>query len=151
MLHLQPGNSIVTQEEEEPIMVDVEELPEQSDIGTTADVGPQLRRQTSTTEPDVQLYPPTTYIKSLSHDSNSSNHTQTSLDTNMTVDYISSHGLGYMDEEDQEEEEDEEEFVDTMGFYPSQNIVIDPMLFGGKLTLDTVKMDCGSLFQNINF
>lgn len=150
-LQLQLSNSSVTEEEEEPILVDVEELPMQSsDICTSTDVSSQLSPQTSLspeTEPATLLYPLTTYIKSFSHDSDSSDHTQTSLDTNTTVDYISTHGPGNMDEEDQEEEE--EEFVEMPGFFPSHNIFMDQLEFGGgKLTLNAVKIDCSDFFQN---
>lgn len=93
------------------------------------------------------LYPLTTYIKSFSHDSDSSDNTQTSLDTNITVDYISSHGPGNIDEEDQEDEY-EEEFVRMMDFFPSHNIFKEPLEFGRKLTLDAVKIDCIDFFQN---
>lgn len=150
-LQLQPSNSSVTEAEEEPILVDVEELPKPSrDIRT--DAPSQLSPQTSlspSTEPATALSPPTTYIKSLSHDSSSSYHTQTSLDT--TVDYISSHGAGNMDEEDQEEDEDDEEFAEMPGFFPSHSIVTEPLGFGGKLTLDAVKINCNDFFQNNNF
>lgn len=153
-LQLQLSNSSVTKEEEkEPVLLDVEELPKQScDICAPTDESLQLPPQTSLsplTEPDVLLYPLTTYIKSFSHDSDSSNHTQSSLDT--TFDYISSHKPGLMDEEDHEEEDDREEFVDTLGFFPSHTIVMEPLEFGGKLTLDAVKIDFGDFFQNSNF
>ena len=144
-LQLQPSNSSVT-DEEEPILVDVEELPKQSvDIRSPADVPSQLPPQTSLTEAAALLYPQTTYIKSFSHDSDSSDHTETSLDT--TIDYISSHALEHMDEEDQEEDEDEP-FAEMLGFFPSHNIGIDSLQFGKKLTLDTVRIDCSDLFQN---
>ncbi|XP_070765147.1 interleukin-12 receptor subunit beta-2 [Enoplosus armatus] len=149
-LQLQPSNSSVTEEEEEPILVDVEELPKQSsDICTPTNVSSQLPPQTGPsplTEPSTVLYPPTAYIKSFSHDSDSSDHTQTSLDTNTTVDYISTHGLGNMDEE--EEEEEEAEFVETLGFFSGHNIFTESLGFGGKLTLDAVKIDFNDFFQN---
>ncbi|KAM9358033.1 interleukin-12 receptor subunit beta-2 [Symphorus nematophorus] len=146
-LQLQPSNSSVT-DEEEPILVDIEELPKQSsDICSPANVSSPLPPHTSVTEPATLLYPQTTYIKSFSHDSDSSNHTVTSLDT--TVDYISSHALGNMDEEDQEEEDEEEdELAEMLGFFPSHNFCIDSLQFGQKLTLDVVKIDCNDLFQN---
>lgn len=155
-LQLQLSNSSVTAEEEEPILVDVEELPKQnSDICAPTDDSSQLPPQTGLspeTEPVTLLYPLTTYIKSFSHDSDSSDHTQTSLDTNTTVDYISSHEPGGMDEEDQQEEEEEEdeedEFVEMLGFFPSHNSFIEPLDFGGKLTLSAVKIDCSDFFQN---
>ncbi len=152
-LQLQLSNSSVTEGEEEPILVDVEEIPKQSsDTQTPADVSSQLPPETSLspqTELTAPLYHLTTYIKSFSQDSDSSEHTQTSLDTNTTSGYISSHGPGNLDEEDQGEEEDvDEEFVEMLGFFPSHNIFIEPLEFGGKLTLDAVKIDCNDLFQN---
>lgn len=147
-LQLQLSNCGVTEEEEqEPILVDVEELPKQScDIRVPPDDSSQLPPQTGlslSTEQDVLRYPLTTYIKTFSHDSDSSNHTQNSLDT--TSDYISSHRPGHMAEEDYEDEDD------ALGFLPSHTIFMEPLEFGGKLTLDAVKIDCGDFFQNSNF
>lgn len=146
-LQLQHSNSTVTEEEEEPILVDVEELPKQSsDPHAPPDDSSQSPPQTSLSPMSTLLYPAlTTYIKSFSHDSDSSDQTQTSLDT--TIDYISSHGMGNLDEEDQE---DEEEFTEMLGFFPS-NIVLDSLSFGGKLTLDAVKIDCNDFLQNDSF
>ncbi|XP_069550903.1 interleukin-12 receptor subunit beta-2 [Brachyistius frenatus] len=144
-LQLQLSDSSVT-EEEEPILVDVEELPRQNS-DTSTNVSSQLPLQTSLspdTVPATRLYPLTTYIKSFSHDSDSSDHTLTSLDTNTTVGYISSPGLGNMEEVDQEEEEESED----MYFFSSPNTFIEPMKFGGKLTLDAVKIDCSGFSQN---
>lgn len=149
-LQLQLSNSSATKEEEEPILVEVEELPKQtSDTSTPENVPLQYPSQSvlsPETEPTTLLYPLTTYIKSFSHDSNSSDHTETSLDTNTTVDYISSHGPGNMDEDDQEEEE---EFAEVLDFFPSHNVVMEQLDFGGKLTLDAVKIDCSDFFQNL--
>ncbi|XP_026201283.1 interleukin-12 receptor subunit beta-2 [Anabas testudineus] len=152
-LQVQLSNSSVTKEEEELILVEVEELPKQiGDTSTPDNVSSQYPSQSALspeTTPATLLYPLTTYIKSLSHDSDSSDHTQTSLDTNTTVDYISSHGPENMGEEDQDEDEDEdEEFAEVLGFFPSHNMFTDQLHFGGKLTLDAVKIDCSG-FQNI--
>ncbi|XP_042340081.1 interleukin-12 receptor subunit beta-2 [Plectropomus leopardus] len=145
---VQPSNSTVTEEEEEPILADVEEVPQQnSDISTPTDVSSQLQSRTtlsSGTEPATLLYPLTTYIKSFSHDSDSSGHTQTSLDTNTTVDYMSSHEPGNVDEEYQEDDE----FEEMLGFFPSHNIFIQPLEFEGKLTLNAVKIDCSNFLQD---
>uniref|UniRef100_A0A3Q1GX05 Interleukin 12 receptor, beta 2a n=1 Tax=Acanthochromis polyacanthus TaxID=80966 RepID=A0A3Q1GX05_9TELE len=145
----QQSNSSASTEEEEPILVDVEELPKQSSaVSMQTNVSSPLPPQTDLnpgTDPATLLYPLTTYIKSFSHDSDSSDQTQTSLDTNSTVDYISSHGPGNLGEEDEEEEE--EEFAD-MNFFPSHNIFLDSLEFGGKLTLDAVKIDCSDFFQS---
>uniref|UniRef100_I3J319 Interleukin 12 receptor, beta 2a n=1 Tax=Oreochromis niloticus TaxID=8128 RepID=I3J319_ORENI len=141
-LPLPPCSSSEPREEEKLILVNVEELPKQNSESRK----PILRMSPSTrlsseTEPESVI--PTTYIKSLSHDSDSSDHTHTSLDT--TVDYISSHEPGNLDEEDDEEKCGE--FLD-MPFISNQNIFIEPLVFGGKLTLDAVKIDCSDFFQN---
>ncbi|KAL3047532.1 hypothetical protein OYC64_021684 [Pagothenia borchgrevinki] len=130
-LQLQLSNSSGAEEEVEPILVDVEELPRPTSLSPE-------------TEPATVLYPRTTYIKSFSHDSDSSDLRQTSMDTNSTVDYISSNRAGIMDEEEEEEEEEEE----MLGFFPSHNIFMEPLEFGGKLTLNAVKIDCSDFFQN---
>ena len=136
------------------ILVDVEEVPKQnSDTSISTNVSsllpPQSSSLSSSLSPDTKsatlLYPLTTYIKSFSHDSENSDHTQTSLDTNTTIDYISTHGLENMEEEDQEEEEG---FTEMLGFFPSPNVFIEQLGFGGKLTLDAVKIDCSNFFQN---
>lgn len=145
-LQLPLSNSSVTKMEEETILVDVEELP-----GPTGDASSQLLPQTGLrpdTGPTSPLYPLTSYIKSFSQDSDSSDYTQTSRDTNTTDDYISSRGLRNMDEEEDEEEEEEE--FPSMHFFPSHNIFVEPLEFGGKLTLDAVKIDCGDVFRAFN-
>ncbi|KAM4740015.1 interleukin-12 receptor subunit beta-2 [Anableps anableps] len=148
-LQLPSHDSSFTDRENEIILVDVEELCRQIDDSSKPRNNPSGFSPESgigqETELSPLLYPPlTTYIKSLSHDSDSSSHTQTSLDTNTTVDYISSHGQDNLDNYDQE---DEEEFPD-MQFFPSLSILMEPVVFGGKLTLDTVKIDCSDFFQN---
>ena len=127
----------------DPILVEVEELPPQRcDAGAPCSSSPTCPTSLRTTsKPDVLLYPRSTYIKSLSH--NSSISKQTSLDTNTTVEYISAHEPGQ-----EEEEEEEEDFPEMIGFFPSHNFVMEPLEFGGKLTLDAVKINCGELFLN---
>ncbi|KAM9848766.1 interleukin-12 receptor subunit beta-2 isoform 1-T2 [Aulostomus maculatus] len=120
-------------EEDEPVLANVEELPKQS--SDPAQLPPGTG---SHPEEAVRLYPRTTYIKNLSQVSDSSFHTQTSLDT--TVGYISSHEPGIMDEEDEQEEDE------ILSFLPSR-VFPGPLGFEGKLTLDAVKMDCSNLFQ----
>uniref|UniRef100_A0A3P9NFD0 Interleukin 12 receptor, beta 2a n=1 Tax=Poecilia reticulata TaxID=8081 RepID=A0A3P9NFD0_POERE len=148
-LHLPSHNSSFTDAEEETILVDVEELcrrmGDSSSPRSDRSAFPPENGEGQETELSALLYPPlTTYIKSLSHDSDSSGHTQTSQDTNTTVDYILSHGQDNLDNYDQE---DEEEFP-GMQFFPSLSILMEPVGFGGKLTLDAVKIDCGDFFQN---
>ncbi|XP_076009180.1 interleukin-12 receptor subunit beta-2 isoform X2 [Genypterus blacodes] len=142
------SSSTETDEEDEPIIVDVEELPEQRSLTSIPAVAAtdvtscllqiSMRPQTPTVHQ-------TSYIKSLSHDSDNSDQTQTSLDT--TFDYISSHepDNGMEDDEDQEEE-----FVGVLGFIPSHNVFMNmpgKLEFPGKLTLDAVKIDCSDFFQ----
>lgn len=148
-LQLPSHNSSSTDLEDETILVDVEELCRHiSDSSTLRNNSSRFSTKCSLgqeTELSALLYPPlTTYIKSLSHDSDTSGHTQTSLDTNMTVDYISSHGQENLNNSIQE---DDEEFPE-MQFFPSLSLLMEPVGLGGKLTLDAVKIDCGDLFQN---
>lgn len=141
-LQLQSGISS-TMAEDDSILVEVKELPQQSSdfrAPGASSQAPSPTHLSPTSKPGVPLYPPTTYIKSFSHDSDSS--VQTSLGMNLTVDYISAH------EPEQEIDEEEEEFAEMISFFPSHNFVIDPLEFGGKLTLDAVKINCGELFIN---
>ncbi|XP_035997286.1 interleukin-12 receptor subunit beta-2 [Fundulus heteroclitus] len=146
-LQLPSHNSSFSDPEEETILVDVEELCRH--ISDSSAPGDSLLRVSSKPTVDQEtelafvLYPPiTTYIKSFSHDSDSSDQTQESEETN--VDYISSHEQENLQNCDQE---DEEEFPE-MHFFPSLSIFMEPAGFGGKLTLDAVKIDCSDFFQN---
>lgn len=157
-LQLQLSNCSLTEEEEEeeqdPIVVDVEELPKPGcDGDSPPEVSAQLLAKTRLscdTKPEVSPYPVTTYIKSFSHNSDSSRHTEASGETGTTVDYISSHGPAHMDEEYLDEEEDEENFGFTMDFFPSHSTAIKGLQSGGTLTLDAVKMNC-NFFQSEHF
>lgn len=143
------------EEEEDPIVVDVEELPKQScDSDSPAEVSAQLLARTRAScdgTSEASPYPVTTYIKSFSHSSDSSSHTETSGETRTTVDYISSHGPGPMDEEYLDEDEDEEHFGFTVDFFPSHSRAIKGLQVGGTLTLDAVKVNCSDLFQSEHF
>lgn len=122
-LQVQLSNSS-SKEEEEPILAKVEELPKQMSMGVSS----QYPAQT----PDRLLYPATTYITSLSHNSDSSDHTHSSMDT--TVDYISNQEPGAM-----HEEEDEEEVEEFSEFFPSP-VFMEQLDIGGRLTLDSVQI-----------
>lgn len=149
ILQLQPGNSSLTNKEDETILVNVEIFKQHCDTYTPTNISSCVPSPTNLSpEPELTtlLYPAlTTYIKSFSHDSDSSDHTQTSLDTNTTISYISFHGLGNLDSYEQEEEEEEEEPVH---FFPSLSICMEPLDLGEKLTLDAVKIDCSDFFRN---
>lgn len=157
-LQLQLSNCSITEEEEEeedPIVVDVEELPKQGHDGDSPpEVTAQLLAKThlsGDTKPEVCPYPVTTYIKSFSSNSDSSSNTEASGETGTTVDYISSHRPGHMDEEYLDEDEDEDNFGFTMNFFPSHGTAIKGLQIGGKLTLDAVKVNCSNDFQSEHF
>ncbi|KAJ8277930.1 hypothetical protein GJAV_G00081800 [Gymnothorax javanicus] len=83
------------------------------------------------------------YIKSFSHESDSSQQTQESKSTDVTVDYISSHGLLA----DSSEVEVEDDSLCDLNFFPYPQSPFRESVFpsGGKLTLDAVKIDCSFL------
>lgn len=156
-LQLQLSNCSITEEEEEeedPIVTDVEELPKQ---GSKGDSSPEATvhilagtHQGCGTKPEASLYPVTTYIKSFSHNSDSSSNTETSGETGTTADYISSHGPGHMEEEYLEEDEDEDNFGFTLDF-SSHGMAFKGLQIGGKLTLDAVKVKCSNCFESEHF
>ncbi|XP_066519479.1 interleukin-12 receptor subunit beta-2 [Hoplias malabaricus] len=137
--------------EEEPDTVDVHELPHEKLFQretSPIDDRSHLVSNLSISDQDQSVlssaYQPkssSSYIKSLSQESNSSDGTQASRNTDITVDYISTHGVL------SEEEEDEEEDMDVLGFFPCPiSPFLDPLMStGGKLTLDIVKIDCSDL------
>uniref|UniRef100_A0A3P9LHS3 Interleukin 12 receptor, beta 2a n=1 Tax=Oryzias latipes TaxID=8090 RepID=A0A3P9LHS3_ORYLA len=131
-IQLLSSGSTSTDQEEDTNLVDVEELFKQTtDTSLSTTDSAQLISLSPDADLTTLMYPPlTTYIKSLSHDS----------DTNTTVDYISSDGPGNM------EDGEEEEAFEDMSFLPSHSIFLTEMLqFDGKLTLDAVKIDCSDL------
>ncbi|XP_050969127.1 interleukin-12 receptor subunit beta-2 [Labeo rohita] len=92
-------------------------------------------------------YPPIcAYIKSFSQESSSSDATQITRITDITEDYISTHGAISGGEE---EDEEEETGLDEFEFFPSTHSpFLEPLvLSGGKLTLDVVKIDCSEFLD----
>uniref|UniRef100_A0A8C5DXB7 Interleukin-12 receptor subunit beta-2-like n=1 Tax=Gouania willdenowi TaxID=441366 RepID=A0A8C5DXB7_GOUWI len=140
-LQLQLSNYSVGMEED-PVLVDVEELHEHNGVTYAHTISSQLSPQSPELCP---LYPLTTYIKTFSQDSDSSEHTQASMDTTTTVDYITAHGSASSDEEYKVEEED----CADMHFFPSLNIFAEPLESRGSLTLDAVRIDCTNVFEHI--
>lgn len=160
-LHLYLSESSVS-EEEEPDTVEVQELPEGSwsswnpaqrtDIsGTPEDaIHPSLHllfmpQQIPATDPSTTAYFQSSYLKSFSQESGSSGQTHDSQGTDMTVDYISTHVL-------EGREEKEEEGLDVMGFFSCPQNPLSPFMnplvsFGGKLTLDAVRIDCSEFLD----
>ncbi|XP_036375741.1 interleukin-12 receptor subunit beta-2 [Megalops cyprinoides] len=144
-----------TLSEEEPYTVQVQECqdwpsrnPELSraSLSGEATTVMHLRLQPDQDLQDLPSYqgqPSCPYIKSFSHESDSSEQTHESRSTEVTVDYISSHGLLA---EGGEEVEDEE---DVLNFFPcTQSLFLEPLTsFGGNLTLDAVKIDCSGFMD----
>ncbi|KAL6458073.1 hypothetical protein MHYP_G00333030 [Metynnis hypsauchen] len=134
--------------EEEPDTVEVQELPQEKLLQGESVPVDGARQSVSNFKVEAQEvhvpsspYQPITtssYLKSLS---NSSDTTQASRNTDITVDYISTHGVLSGEEDDEEEE------MDVMGFFPCPTSpFLDPLMpTGGKLTLDIVKIDCSDL------
>ncbi|XP_043097614.1 interleukin-12 receptor subunit beta-2 isoform X2 [Puntigrus tetrazona] len=87
-----------------------------------------------------------TYIKSFSQESSSSDATQITRITDMTEDYISTHGAISGGEE---EDDDDDTGLDEFEFFPSTHSpFLEPLvLTGGKLTLDVVKIDCSEFLD----
>lgn len=150
--------------EDEPDTVEVQEMPSEGPL-TSALLGPSSTRASTSAgaslpqvpEPEQEqdedeeqgvcltytLKSPSAYLKSFSQESD---QTQASQNTEMTVDYISTQGM--LSGESEEEDEQEEEGVCTDGpsFFPCP--LFDPQVsIGGKLTLDSVKIDCSNFLD----
>ncbi|XP_029110805.1 interleukin-12 receptor subunit beta-2-like [Scleropages formosus] len=87
-----------------------------------------------------KVQPARPYIKSFSQESDSSDGIEASKSTDMTPDYISSHGLLEQDSEELEQGQ-------IVDFFPSFSSPFSGPLvpFEGKLTLDVVKVDWSNL------
>ncbi|XP_062853151.1 interleukin-12 receptor subunit beta-2 [Trichomycterus rosablanca] len=146
-LHLHLNDSTIS--EEEPDTVEVQEFPQEELL--LAEIPPANETLHSEKQQVQQLRVPSAsyqsnitspYLKSFSHESSSSDATQASRGTDITVDYISTHGA--MSEEDDNEEE-----MEVFGFFPCpQSPFLEPLMsVGGKLTLDSVKIDCSDFLD----
>ncbi|XP_073708492.1 interleukin-12 receptor subunit beta-2 [Garra rufa] len=106
-----------------------------------------MNEEPDNVEVEEVSYPPIcTYIKSFSQESSSSDATQITSITDITEDYISTHGaISGGEEEDEEEETGLNEFE----FFPSTHSpFLEPLVVtGGKLTLDVVKIDCSEFLD----
>uniref|UniRef100_A0A671T0H6 Interleukin-12 receptor subunit beta-2-like n=1 Tax=Sinocyclocheilus anshuiensis TaxID=1608454 RepID=A0A671T0H6_9TELE len=89
-----------------------------------------------------------TYIKSFSQESSSSDATQITRITDITEDYISTHGAISGGEEEDEYEEEERSLNEFELFPSTHSPFLEPLvLTGGKLTLDVVKIDCSEFLD----
>ncbi|KAG7326233.1 hypothetical protein KOW79_009634 [Hemibagrus wyckioides] len=148
-LHLHLSDSSMS--EEEPNTVEVEEfpqekLPEDETISAEETLHPvHLPAESAPYQPSIT----SSYLKSFSNDSSSSDATQASRSTDITVDYISTHGVISGGEEDEEEDVDGDEEHKAFPFFPCpKSPFLEPLLInGGKLTLDSVKIDCSDFLE----
>lgn len=134
---------------DEPDTVEVEEIPSESPVtGALLGLGSTSRALQQVQDEDEEqgvcltytLKSPSAYLKSFSHESD---QTQTSQNTEMTVDYISTQG---MLSDGEEESKEEDVCTDGPSFFPSP--LFDPgVSIGGKLTLDSVKIDCSGFLD----
>ncbi|XP_026854616.2 interleukin-12 receptor subunit beta-2 [Electrophorus electricus] len=138
--------------EEEPDTVEVQEVPQEKllqnetipatgALNSVRDLDLQDRELCAPAAP-YQSNITSSYLKSFSHESSFSNATQS---TDITVDYISTHAV-ISGEEDNDEEV---ETMEVLGFFPCpQSPFLEPLIsIGGKLTLDTVKIDCSNFLD----
>lgn len=101
---------------EEPDIVEVEEVPYPSSVICT-------------------------YTKSFSQESSSSGGTQITRSTDITEDYICTHGAISGGEEEEEDEEDR--LLDEFEFLPCSSPFLELLVIPGeRLTLDLVKTNC---------
>lgn len=135
--------------EEEPNTVEVEEfpqekLPKDETISTEETLHPvHLLAESAPYQPSII----SSYLKSFSNDSSSSDATQASRSTDITVGYISTHGVISGGEEDEEEDFDGDEEHKAFPFF-SKSPFLEPLLInGGTLTLDSVKIDCSDFLE----
>ncbi|XP_048831849.1 interleukin-12 receptor subunit beta-2 isoform X2 [Brienomyrus brachyistius] len=137
--------------DKEPHTMEIEEIEEKQALTVVEEAGGSSAPEGSTSEIPAaimncavnQIKPVCSYIKSFSHESDNSVQTELSTVTDITVDYISSNGLLDMDCEMLPDD------VVESDFFPSfQSTFSGPLVsFGGRLTLDSVKMDWNGLFN----
>ncbi|XP_028857444.1 interleukin-12 receptor subunit beta-2 isoform X2 [Denticeps clupeoides] len=134
--------------EEEPDTVEVQEVPREKLV---PDIFENITRMSSAqlsggclkqdTAPSYSIRATGTYIKSFSQDSD---ETQVSQSTDLTVEYISTHGMmgcgSEVEEDDEDDESMERQFIPCPLFEPFLSV-------GGKLTLDSVKIDCSDFLS----
>lgn len=135
--------------DEEPNTVEVEEfpqekLPEDEIISTEEALHPgNLQAESAPYQHNIT----SSYLKSFSNESSSSDATQASRNTDITVDYISTHGV--MSGGEEEDDDDGEEEHEAFAFFPCpKSPFLEPLIsVGGKLTLDSVKIDCSDFLD----
>lgn len=130
--------------EEEPSTLEVEEFPQEK-------LPEDKTISTEETLHQVESAPyqhniTSSYLKSFSNESSSSDATQASRSTEITVEYSSTHevlsgGVEYDDDDDEEN--------DAFGFFSCpKSPFLEPLIsIGGKLTLDSVKIDCSDFLD----
>ncbi|KAL2089752.1 hypothetical protein ACEWY4_014440 [Coilia grayii] len=145
-LHLYLSDWSVS-EEEEPDTLEVREMSSESLVAPDSPVALSRSSSASLKQDECITYtlssPPGAYLKSFSQESD---QTQGSRNTEVTVDYISTHEMLGGESDREGEGEEEEDYMDRTPFLPCP--LFDPQLrIGGKLTLNSVKIDCSSLLD----
>ncbi|XP_026788927.3 interleukin-12 receptor subunit beta-2 [Pangasianodon hypophthalmus] len=134
--------------EEEPYTVEVEEFPQEKLPEETISTEETLHSVNLQAESAPYQHNITSsYLKSFSNESSSSDATHASRSTDITVDYISTHGVMSGGEEEDEDDGDEEH--EAFDFFPCpKSPFLEPLIsIGGKLTLDSVKIDCSDFLD----
>ncbi|XP_060723494.1 interleukin-12 receptor subunit beta-2 [Tachysurus vachellii] len=149
-MKLQLNLSDSSMSEEEPNTLEVEEFPQEK-LAEDETISTEETQHPGKLQAESVPYQPiitSSYLKSFSNDSSSSDATQASRGTDITVDYISTHGE-FSGGEEEEEEEDVDEEHKTFEFFPCpKSPFLGPLLTnGGKLTLDSVKIDCSDFLE----
>lgn len=145
-LHSRQSESVLTEEEEPDIIIIITEEEELSNDNTEGAASPP-------TSPSASRRPLTTYIKSVSIESDGPEQTPNLLDSKTkTVDYISAgcQDGPLVEEEVDEDDEEGDEFGHMLTPLPACSLFserMEPQIIG-KLTLDAVRIDCSSLFEN---
>lgn len=144
----EPDTLEVQEMSRESLMVE-EEARDQDELSSSSSRRSSLTQRGKCVTSYTLNCPPSAYLKSYSQESD---ETQASRSTELTVDYLSTPEMldgdsdaegGRGEEEEEGDEEDEEEggmggtlFLPCPLFHPGVS-------FGGRLTLDSVKVDCG--------
>ncbi|XP_066547854.1 interleukin-12 receptor subunit beta-2 [Amia ocellicauda] len=151
-----------TSSDDEPHMVEIEEVPEDPidthNTETQRNLLPPEQKEQSN-ESDSPRTPfmasrsrglgpykgqfTCQYIKTLSQESEISSQTQESFSTDMTLDYIPSNALL----RGTSEEESSDFMEESFSSYPGSPFLDPVVRFGGKLTLDAVKIDCSAFME----
>ncbi|XP_060776005.1 interleukin-12 receptor subunit beta-2 [Neoarius graeffei] len=132
--------------EEEPSTLEVEEFPQEKLLEDKT-VSTEETLQQAESQP-YQHNITSSYLKSFSNESSGSDATQASRSTEITMEYSSTHEVLSGGVEEEEDYDDDEE-NNVFDFFPCpKSPFLEPLIsIGGKLTLDSVKIDCSDFLD----